>query len=170
MVGAKGQVSAVDDIDDEFDDDEFDDDDLGGYPAPAGLRERGTQLWQDLGGAIEPDAGNRLLIAEAARISDRLEQLDRILCGDTDLWLEVQLPRRAADDEVLVLRVDAAMMEARQQLGVLRQVLLQLARTRDADRAAGGRARTGSGAPTGGGVLDEIAAQRAARQAAAQIS
>lgn len=66
-----------------------------------------------------------VLITEACRIANRLDQLDRLLSGDAELWLHLVESR--GDVEV---RVDNALPEARQQANVLRQLLAEIKRRR----------------------------------------
>jgi hypothetical protein len=70
-----------------------------------------------------------VLIVEACRIADRLDELNRCLTGDTNVWLRLTEGR----DEVLEVRVDAAMQEARQQATVLRQLLAEIRRQTSGD-------------------------------------
>lgn len=75
-----------------------------------------------------------VLLEEAARIADRLDQLDRLLKGDVDVWCSIAEGR----DGDLQVRVDAALVEARQQASVLRQILVALPlRGGDEDEAEG---------------------------------
>ncbi|WP_245720863.1 hypothetical protein [Nocardia pseudovaccinii] len=69
-----------------------------------------------------------VLILEAARVGDRLDDLNRILTGDGEFWAHVTTGR----DGVLEIRVDAALQEARQQATVLRQLLAEIRRQRGA--------------------------------------
>jgi hypothetical protein len=69
-----------------------------------------------------------VLITEACRIAHRLDQLDRLLSGDAELWL--YLAESRGDVEV---RVDNALPEARQQANVLRQLLAEIKRRRGSD-------------------------------------
>jgi len=89
---------------------------------PADLGERGQALWDAL--ADDADSASAVLIAEACRIADRLERLSALVGGEEVEWARVQLPR--GGDDALVLRVDGALTEARQQTQVLRQILGQL--------------------------------------------
>ncbi|KZM70767.1 hypothetical protein [Nocardia terpenica] len=67
-----------------------------------------------------------VLIIEAARVGDRLEQLNSILTGAVDVWTRLSTGR----DGTLEIRVDAALQEARQQAGTLRQLLAEIRRQR----------------------------------------
>jgi hypothetical protein len=71
------------------------------------------------------------LIVEAARIKHRLDKLDRLLCGDEDLWL--RLVPYQGDLEVLQVKIDSGMQEARQQATVLRQLLAEIQRHKAPD-------------------------------------
>lgn len=64
-----------------------------------------------------------MLLEEAARIADRLDRLDALLVGDTDVWFVLVHNTRTEDYEI---KVDAALVEARQQASVLRQLIASL--------------------------------------------
>lgn len=123
--------------------------------AVARLDPQGRALYDELtaGGAIT--TARRLLAMEAARLVDRLEHLDRVLDGDGETWAQISLPAR--EGEPLVLQVGNAMVEARQGATSLRQLLAQLAAA-ESTGATPQQARSG---------LDDLAARRAARGAAA---
>lgn len=116
---------------------------------PTGLSARGMALWDALSANVDP--AGAVLVAEACRIADRLEQLNGLLIGDESAWARVQLPRGEDDDE-LVLRVDGALTEARQQAQVLRQILSQL----DVGKSV-------TDAESGGSFLDDLAKRRSGR-------
>jgi len=116
---------------------------------PADLGERGQALWDALADGADP--ASAVLIAEACRIADRLERLSALLGGEESEWARVQLPR--GDDE-LVLRIDGALTEARQQAQVLRQILGQL-----------GLGGIDVAPQSGGSFLDDLARRRADRLA-----
>lgn len=117
---------------------------------PADLGERGQALWDALAVKVEPAAA--VLLAEACRIADRLERLDRIIAGRGDEWLRLKLPDGEGKD--LVVIVDGALVEARQQTQVLRQTLAHLAVGSIATTPTGGDGRS---------IVDELLARRAAR-------
>lgn len=85
----------------------------------------GTRLVHALSSPSDPFS-LEVLIIEAGRVADRLEKLDRLLSGDEDTWLRLQSGR----DDVLEVRVDGVMAEARQQATVLRQLLSEIRRVR----------------------------------------
>lgn len=64
-----------------------------------------------------------VLLEEAARIADRLDKLDALLRGDADVWARLVHDVRTKDYE---LRIDSALIEARQQASVLRQLIAGL--------------------------------------------
>lgn len=88
----------------------------------------GTRLIEALSRPDDPFS-IEVLIIEAARVADRLEKLDDLLSGEAETWARV-LSRR---DDVVELTVDGAMVEARQQATVLRQLLAEIRRIRAAD-------------------------------------
>jgi hypothetical protein len=88
---------------------------------------------------------------EACRIADRLDRLDALLTGEADAWLSFKINDDGAEVTVVV---DKALSEARQQAAVLKQIFAEL------------RQKTGAAAAaSGGSVLDQLAARRAARLA-----
>lgn len=86
---------------------------------------RGRELFDSLH-ADADDAALTALEVEAARIVDRLDRLEAVLSGDVDCWLRLAEGR----DGAIVVRVDAALSEARQQATVLRQLLVEITRRR----------------------------------------
>ncbi|WP_280224946.1 hypothetical protein [Nocardia farcinica] len=90
--------------------------------------DRGRELFESLHDPGDPPALTALVV-EAARIVDRLDRLDALLSGDRDLWARLVPARR--DDDVLEVRIDSAMQEARQQASVLRQLLAEINRRKE---------------------------------------
>ncbi|MCY1656381.1 hypothetical protein OVA21_03985 [Dietzia sp. SL131] len=84
------------------------------------------------------------LIEEAGRTKDRLDQLDAILRGDTDLWAQLTEGRTGT---VLEVRVDSVMQEARQLTTVFRQTLAEIRRRRDGGSSFGAKI---------GNILDDL--------------
>lgn len=81
---------------------------------------RGQRLWDAHHDGL--DQKGLVMLEEACRIADRLDELDRILTGDRKLWLYLVDGR----DGSIEVRVDGALVEARQQANVLRQILAGL--------------------------------------------
>lgn len=90
-------------------------------PIPPRFGERGERLWRAHCAQVEGERG-LVLLEEACRIADRLDLLDRLLKGEERLWCVITEAR----DGDLEIRVDGALMEARQQANVLRQILTSL--------------------------------------------
>lgn len=67
-----------------------------------------------------------IMVTEAGRVADRLEKLDALLTGKRSAWMHVRVSR----DQVLEVRVDNALGEARQQTAVLVRLLHQIHRQR----------------------------------------
>ena len=88
---------------------------------PDGLAQRGSALWTLLADRSS-DPGLLVLLGEACRTADRLDGLDRILRGEHHELVRVVLDEFGQCE----LRVDAALSEARQQAGVLRQLIAAL--------------------------------------------
>lgn len=83
------------------------------------------------------------LIEEAGRTKDRLDQLDAILRGDTDMWAQLTEGRSGT----LEIRVDSVMQEARQLTTVFRQTLAEIRRRRDGGSSFGAKI---------GNILDDL--------------
>lgn len=107
-------------------------------PAPAAKRRRpapetpGAALKRQLTDKRDT-VGITVLIRQAARVADRLEQIDRVLSGDGEAWIKVAgLPR--SDEKrgriVIEARVDDLVKEERSQTTVLRSLLAEIHRQR----------------------------------------
>jgi hypothetical protein len=98
----------------------------------ADLGERGQRLYDAYASRVD-DAG-LVLLEEAARIADRLDKLDALLRGEADVWCRLVHDLRTEDYE---LRIDSALVEARQQAAVLRQLLVSLTPSKGPDDGDG---------------------------------
>lgn len=83
------------------------------------LRRRGRKLFDALCSDDDP-LEIRALALEAARMKDRLDQLDLVLAGDVDTWLEIAESRGRGECVVIV---DNALGQARLYAGTLRQTI-----------------------------------------------
>lgn len=132
--------------------------------APAGLSSRGRKLWRDLHEMDDLDPVQSVLAEEACRTADRLEKLDGLLRGDVEEWVRVRGPRFDGDD--MVLMIDSALSEARQQANILKQLLTAL---RLPDEASGKkpqrRGPRGAYQSSGAGVGGTVTALERARRA-----
>lgn len=111
-------------------------------------------MWEKLTTGRTWDAPGLVMVTEACRLADRLEQMDRLLRGEADAWARV-VPRT---DNTLVLQVDGLLSEARLTAGALRQLLGQLRLGAVVSPAAGTKPK--------GSRLDELSAARRRRGAA----
>lgn len=118
-----------------------------------GLGVRGRWLWRQMHDGEKPRPEHEVLIAEACRLADRLDRLDGLLRGADETWARLQLPER--EDGEVRLVVNAALAEARQQALALKAIAAELRAARAGAKPAGKE----------GGVLDQLAARRAARRA-----
>ena len=125
-------------------------DELVGHPARDELvdaaddRTRGQRLHARLVEPADVGAGERVLAEEAGRLADRLDKLEQLLQRRGDAWARFERESAADDDGrvvTVVVRIDAALAEARQHALALKAVLAEL-RT-----AAAGRARPPRGYP-----------------------
>lgn len=124
------------------------------------LGSRGRVLFDDL---LQRGAGEGFgaLALEAARIADRLDELDSIIAGNGVIELmRFRVPEAFDDDETVVeVKFDNVLAEARQQAGALRQILTTI-----------GLSPASGSQPTSeakGSPLDELEARRAGRGATA---
>lgn len=85
------------------------------------FRARGQRLWAAHHEEVKTERG-LVMLEEACRIADRLDQLDRLLKGDVDVWCRLADGRDAS----IEVRVDQALVEARQQANTLRQIIKDL--------------------------------------------
>ncbi|OXR46661.1 hypothetical protein B7C42_01636 [Nocardia cerradoensis] len=69
-----------------------------------------------------------VMINEAARVGDRLEQIDSILSGDGRIWARITNGREGD----LEIRIDSVLAEARQQAATYRQLVTTIHRLRNA--------------------------------------
>lgn len=96
---------------------------------PAGLGERGSALWVAMSG---DDLARNSLVLEAARIADRLDELDNIIQGKGVLNLmqfRLHLDERTEDGDRNInveVKFAAPLAEARQQATALAGILSKL--------------------------------------------
>lgn len=83
---------------------------------------RGQRLWDAHREDVEGERG-LVLLEEACRIADRLDALDGLLRGGAEVWCRIVEDFRSGAIE---LRIDGALVEARQQANVLRQIVAAL--------------------------------------------
>lgn len=101
------------------------------------------------------DPRTAVLLLEAARIADRLDQIDGIVTGKTE-WIRLMHFRvNNGDEQVVTVTLDGVLAEARQQAMTLRGILAQL----DVPKVVADAPEKRSG-------LDELRARRAARASA----
>lgn len=104
--------------------------------------------------AVDADPAVAVVVAEACRIIDRLDQLDAIITGKTE-WIQLMHFRVRNDEQQTVeVTIDGVLAEARQQAAALDRLLTKL-----------GVGKADMSGRKGGAVdpLDEIAARRSAR-------
>lgn len=125
---------------------------------PAGLGPRGKLVWAQYAPTDGVNIGRALLATEAARLTDRSDQLHAIISGDVDAWAKVRLPKSETE---LTLQISSPVTEARQVANVLRQIIAKL----DADDAAAAGPGTGTVTQTptvaGRSVVESIVARHA---------
>ncbi|MFI6368914.1 hypothetical protein ACIBG0_40085 [Nocardia sp. NPDC050630] len=83
----------------------------------------GDRLRAALSTPDEPYARS-VLVNEAARVADRLDRLNELIEGDETTWAQLTTAR----DGDIEVRIDGALVEARQQANTLRQLLAEIRR------------------------------------------
>jgi hypothetical protein len=111
-------------------------------------------MWDALTEGREFDAAWRVLIEEACRIADRLDQLHALLSGDIESWARIE-KKFSGSDRIIELVFDDALAEARQQANTLRQIVTSLKLGQASEKSSGKRS-----------ALDDLAAKRAGRRSA----
>lgn len=130
-------------------------------PPPLTLGERGQGLWDAVTASHTLSPEQHVTLTEACRCVDRLERLDELLRGETEVWARLLHDPRTED---YVLRIDSALAEARQQQNVLKQLLTAL-RLPDAvsgkkPQYRGARGAYAPSAPRGVSSLDRARAAK----------
>lgn len=133
-------------------------------PPKSTPRGRGQKLWDDLTEAHDLDPSQRVVLEEACRCADRLDQLDDIIAGKGVLALmhfRHMVDHDTDEQRTIVMTVDGALSEARQQQNVLKQLLVAL-RLPDATSGKKPQARGARGAYQAGKVssLDKARAAK----------
>lgn len=132
--------------------------------------ERGKRLWDEITEVHELSPEQRVVLEEACRCADRLDQLDGIIAGRGVLEL-LRLRHMdgqdTEDERHIVMTVDGVLAEARQQQTVFKQLLAAL---RLPDEATGKRPQQRGGArgaykPTGGAGAGKVSSLERARAA-----
>lgn len=94
---------------------------------PAGLGERGLALWEAMSGN---DIPRNALVLEAARLADRLDELDNIIQGKGVLNLmqfRLDFPENEDEPYTVEVKFQAPLAEARQQAIAFSTILSKLA-------------------------------------------
>ena len=107
--------------------------------APTGRKRAATGAAESTGARLRREltqerdsVGVTMLIRQAARVADRLENIDRVLSGDARAWVRVGIPRLDTDGGRVVVEVtvDGLVKEERAQTTVLRNLLSEIHRQR----------------------------------------
>jgi hypothetical protein len=124
--------------------------------APALAAPTSTRLREHLAAAAAADPAVEVLVVEACRIADRLDEIDRIVTGKAE-WIQLMHFRLGNGEEQKVyVSLDSVLSEARQQVTALKGVLAQLGVGKAVLAPADDPGKAGD-------PVDEIAARRAAR-------
>lgn len=105
---------------------------------PSDLRDRGTQFWMEVTGAVELDASGHILLGEACRIIDRLDRLASALNGSGRDWLKLgdDIEDIGRGKIAVKVVVDGLLSEGRQQQLALKTVLAQLGLGKATEKAS----------------------------------
>lgn len=124
---------------------------------PALAAPTSSRLREHFAAAAAADPAVEVLVVEACRIADRLDEIDRIVTGKAE-WIQLMHFRLGNGEEQKVyVSLDGVLSEARQQVTALKGVLAQLGVGKVVEPAdAGDKGKAGD-------PVDEIAARRAAR-------
>jgi hypothetical protein len=99
---------------------------INGFAVVSNTKPAGERLVEELTQPDDPYALT-VLIVECGRIATRLENLDALLSGEQTLWARL----RGGRDGDIYVSVDGALSEARQQAGVLKNLLVAIERKRE---------------------------------------
>lgn len=91
--------------------------------APDSLGTGGRSLWNSIDEDHELNATQLVQLEEACRAKDRLDQLDKILRGDIEVWAYLTHNVRTEDYE---LKIDAALTQANTTANLMKQLLAAL--------------------------------------------
>lgn len=122
---------------------------------PANLGRRGQKLWADLSTDDMP-ADQAALLVETCRTADRLDELDAMLKGEAVVRFMADVVDEYENVVDITISLDDALMEARQQANLFKQLLVTLRQL--APGAAKMPARTTRGTQAGGAKVAAAAA------------
>ena len=134
------------------------------------LGPRGRSLWADVVKELSPGPMQRVMLLEACRIADRLDKLEAKLSGADDEWLRIEPDYEDPTRPVVVL-VDKALSEARQQALAMKALLAEIRQAAKPATPAGKPAASPTDPQAtpvpaaGGGNVLSLAAGIAARRA-----
>lgn len=127
-------------------------------PYPAFLKERGRKLWDDVVGEFSLTPSAKVVLAEACRMSDRLERFSAALASSQTLWFELaEAEENDAGDLQSQIVVNGMIGEARQMQASVATALSKIG------VLEGGKKKGGEG-----GMLDQLAKKREERLGAAR--
>lgn len=132
--------------------------------APAGLGTGGRWLWKAITDDHDLDAAQVVQLTEACRAKDRLDQLDRLLRRDVDVWMEIVV---YDDVRPAVLVINAALSKANDTANLMKQLLAALRLPDEHGKKPQRHGLRGAQAPTvpggRGKVVSSLDRARAAR-------
>jgi len=85
---------------------------------PTDLGSRGQAFLEAMNAETEDNPSRLVLLVEAARLLDTLDRYNKIINGEVDDFLEIEM-----DGGLVVIKVDKIVTERRLTAGTLRQVL-----------------------------------------------
>lgn len=90
---------------------------------PVGLGSGGRALWKKITDAHDLDVAQEVQLEEACRAKDRLDKLDEVLRGETDVWMRLTHRLKTEDYE---LQIDDALKQANATANLMKQLLAAL--------------------------------------------
>lgn len=90
---------------------------------PSGLRGGGRALWKAITDDHELDAPQLVQLEEACRAKDRLDQLDKVLRGEVEGWIDEAFSETRQRYE---LKIDSALSKANETANLMKQLLAAL--------------------------------------------
>lgn len=122
------------------------------------LGETGSQLWNEMTADGPLPSMAMVLLLEACRIADRLDQLDENLRGGVAEWLQLEV-----DGNTTTVIIDRALSESRQQATALKGLIAEIRQFTGKGKPRQGGQEQGT-QQKGGGTIADLASRIAERR------
>lgn len=124
---------------------------------PNGLKARGKRFWQGLVTDDMP-VDQAVLLEEACRVVDVLDELDKQIKGQQFVELFRYVVEEDGEELDITVKVDAVLMESRQQQQNLKQLIVTLRQLAPGAKVAGngGRSKVSTGRQAGSSSLGVV--------------